>query len=106
MKVPPELEHLVRAEERRDAAAEAQYQRDMAFLREAGLKEPEPELDGIAAFKARMEAQARAEAVAEAREARIVNAHPAPAVADPMRALFRQQQADRRRQRRGVIPRR
>jgi hypothetical protein len=103
MKIAPELEHLVRAEERREAAAEAHYQRDMAWLREAGLAEPEPELDRLDAFKARMAAEAKAQAVAEERANRIAHEHPDPPVADPRRELVASRRA-RRRRRRGVIP--
>lgn len=73
MKVPPELQHLVREQERRDRVAEALYERDMDKLRAAGLKQPEPQLVGVDAFMARAAAQAEAEARAEERETRIVN---------------------------------
>ena len=102
MRIAPELAHLVSAEERRDAASQAQYERDMEFLRAAGLKEPEPEPGGIDGFKARMEAQARAEAVAEERANRIAHENPDAPVADPLRDFAKRQQADRGRLRRRV----
>jgi hypothetical protein len=93
MRIAPELEPLLRAEERRDAAAEAHYRRDMGWLREVGLKEPEPELDRLDRFRARMAAEAKAEAVAEERTNRIAREHPAPALDDELRAFYGAQQA-------------
>lgn len=96
--VPDEIERLVRDEERREAAL------NRATAPVGGEPGPAAPATGTAAFIARMAAEREREEQHEARVSRLMHEHPDPPLdePDPLRTLYAEQRASRRRRRRWV----